>query len=308
MGMPVVTVASGGMPVVDVTATTGRGTPVTEALNKFGRAVTKVTSGGMAVAYETIVSGGGGGPSAEATAFLARTSGLDATHVNAYTALINGLVADGIWSKLDILHVYATQDTVTAKLNLVSASYPVVLAGSGITFTADRGYDNTPQLGWMDTSFNPTTASSPKYALNSAHESFWNLTNVSVSNHACGTGGPPYCVVSPRLTNLTLIAINDGSGLNVASSDGRGHFIGTRTSSVATAGYKNGSSIMSSGALSSTVIPNLNFYVLAVNAGGSPLGSNTQGAMYSVGSAMSSAEALAFYNRLRTYMTAVGVP
>lgn len=56
MGMPVVTVASGGMPVIDVTATTGRGTPVTEATNGFGRAVTKVTSGGMAVAYETLVT------------------------------------------------------------------------------------------------------------------------------------------------------------------------------------------------------------------------------------------------------------
>lgn len=54
MGWPVVTVASGGMPVVDVTATTGRGTPVTEATNKSGAPVTKVTSGGMAVAYETI--------------------------------------------------------------------------------------------------------------------------------------------------------------------------------------------------------------------------------------------------------------
>lgn len=54
MGMPVITVASGGMPVGDVTATTGRGTPVSEATNGFGRAVTKVTSGGMAVAYETI--------------------------------------------------------------------------------------------------------------------------------------------------------------------------------------------------------------------------------------------------------------
>lgn len=42
MGWPVVTVPSGGLPVVDVTATTKLGTPVTEATNKFGVAVTKV--------------------------------------------------------------------------------------------------------------------------------------------------------------------------------------------------------------------------------------------------------------------------
>jgi len=58
MGLPVVTVASGGLPVVDNTAK-GSGTPVTEAGNKFGVAVTKVTSGGMAVCYETIGAASG---------------------------------------------------------------------------------------------------------------------------------------------------------------------------------------------------------------------------------------------------------
>lgn len=43
MATPVVTVASGGMPVVDVTATTPKlGMPVTEATNGRGIPVTKV--------------------------------------------------------------------------------------------------------------------------------------------------------------------------------------------------------------------------------------------------------------------------
>jgi hypothetical protein len=55
MGMPVVTVASGGLPVVDNTAAALKsGTAVTEATNKFGVAVTKVAAGGMPVMYETI--------------------------------------------------------------------------------------------------------------------------------------------------------------------------------------------------------------------------------------------------------------
>jgi hypothetical protein len=253
-------------------------------------------------------SAAGGGGGTEAADFLARTSGLDGTHTTAYTDLINGLVSDGIWPKLDILHIYATQDTTTAKLNLVSSSYSATILGSGITFTADRGYDNSSTLGWLSTGFNPATASSPQYALNSAHESLWNLTNINNSVHSAGSGGPPYCVVSPRLSNLTITAINDGSGLSVASSDGRGHFIGTRTSSVATAAYKNGSSIVSSGALSSTSIPNANLIVLGFTSSGTPVGANAQGAMYSVGSGLSSGEATLFYNRLRTYMTVVGVP
>jgi hypothetical protein len=55
MGVAVVTVASGGLPVIDVTATKpGQGLPVTESTStptKIGIAVTKVTIGGIAVTY-----------------------------------------------------------------------------------------------------------------------------------------------------------------------------------------------------------------------------------------------------------------
>lgn len=54
MGLAVVTVASGGLPVVDVTATTPKlGIPVSEAANGRGIAVTKRTlaQGGVPVTY-----------------------------------------------------------------------------------------------------------------------------------------------------------------------------------------------------------------------------------------------------------------
>lgn len=55
MGMPVVTVASGGMPVVDVTSTNKIGTPVTEAANGYGIPVTKIgvnaSKGAIPVVY-----------------------------------------------------------------------------------------------------------------------------------------------------------------------------------------------------------------------------------------------------------------
>jgi len=54
MGMPVVTVAAGGLAVIDVTAVAPKtGTPVEEASNGFGRAITKVTSRGIPVVYVT---------------------------------------------------------------------------------------------------------------------------------------------------------------------------------------------------------------------------------------------------------------
>jgi hypothetical protein len=60
MAMSVVTVATGGLPVVDVTARNDPriGRAVTEALNGRGTAVTKVASGGMAVFYLVIATNG----------------------------------------------------------------------------------------------------------------------------------------------------------------------------------------------------------------------------------------------------------
>ena len=55
MGMSVVSVATGGLPVVDVGATTKIGLAVTEAANGMGVAVTKVAGKpGLPVVYETI--------------------------------------------------------------------------------------------------------------------------------------------------------------------------------------------------------------------------------------------------------------
>ena len=51
MGVPVVTVATGGIPVTDVTATLKIGLPVSEAANGRGVAVTKIASGGRPVVY-----------------------------------------------------------------------------------------------------------------------------------------------------------------------------------------------------------------------------------------------------------------
>jgi hypothetical protein len=62
MSTAVVTVAAGGMPVVDVSATTPNlGMPVTEALNGRGIAVTKVAARGLPVTF-VVVSTTGGGP------------------------------------------------------------------------------------------------------------------------------------------------------------------------------------------------------------------------------------------------------
>lgn len=256
-------------------------------------------------------AGGGGG--AEASAFLARTSGLDTTHRNAYIALIDGLVADGVWSKLDMLHVYATQDTVTAQLNLISTSYPATLHGSP-AFTADRGYQgvDASTTVWIGTGFTPSSVSSPKFVLNSAHISAWSVTNAAGTTNG-PIGAQPastgHATIFPKYNDnvTTYMRLNSTGLLSASISNASGHFIANRSASGALQSYRNGGSIATSSD-ASTSVPNAEVFTLSVNTSSGPLGSPHQVAMASIGSSLSSTDVTNFYNRLRTFMTVVGVP
>ena len=60
MATPVITVASGGLAVIDVTATAPKvGLPVTEALNGKGIPVTKVAVNGLPVTFVVVSTTGG---------------------------------------------------------------------------------------------------------------------------------------------------------------------------------------------------------------------------------------------------------
>lgn len=250
---------------------------------------------------------------AEATAFLARTTGLDATHTNAYTALINGLVTDSVFSKLDVLHVYATQNSTTALLNLVSSSYNGTRTGA--TFVADRGMTgvNASAADYINTNFNPSTAGG-QFVQNSAHFSAWVTTdggtNIGSVLGANNSGSTIQNNLYPKYSdNNCYVRINSGGIGGVANADSSGHYIGNRSSSVQVNTYRNGSSILSNGAAASTALVNLNMYALATNENGTADGNGAhQLAMISIGSSLSGTDATNFYNRLRTFMTVVGVP
>jgi hypothetical protein len=316
MATPVVTVASGGMPVVDVTATKpGLGMAVTEALNGRGMPVTKVAGGGVPVTFSTVADyppSGGGGPSAEAAAWLARAPGLDATHIAADTAFINGMVDDGLWSKFDVLVITATQNSAAALLNMISSSYAATIVGAPV-FTADRGFTgvgNSTTIR-LDSNFNPRTAPTPKYGLNGAHVSIWGATDTGVSpqNSIGGFDGANTLACIPRFSDgLAYFGANTNVYQTVASASPQGHFISNRDSATTHQGYKNKVSIVSGTNNASANVPNFNVPVLANYNGGSTLGSNLQASMYSFGGPLTIAEIVKFFDRARTRMTAVGVP
>ena len=121
---------------------------------------------------------GGAAPthSPQALAYLARTVGGNEGGNGANIAtLIDGLVSDGVWAKLDALYVLAQQNATDALLNLVGTSYSLTPG----TFSDERAITFTPYQGYsgfisgMDSGFNPAAAPSPNFTQNSASIGGW---------------------------------------------------------------------------------------------------------------------------------------
>lgn len=200
----------------------------------------------------SLMGAGGARPAAavggcsQATAFLARTSGLDATHQNAYTTMICGLVTDGIFTSFDGLYIFATQTQANALLNLVSSSFPVTVTGT-VTFTADQGFSGSLAASDLDTGFNPSTAPSPKFVQDSATSALWRINGTAVAGDQWRQGGHP--TVNSLFAQFTdthmycdvNASSDDGVGVVVATAAGLAGCV--RSASTGYTYYKNGSSI-----------------------------------------------------------------
>jgi hypothetical protein len=202
-----------------------------------------------------------GGGCSQATAFLARNGGVNAS---ATTTLICGLVTDGVWTKLDALYVFATDTSPHALLNWVSSTVatPATISGT-IAFSPAGagvcGFATAASNGSINTGFNPTTATSPNFVLNSNSVGVWDnatgagdttafnaiygtVTNNGGTNTIAVTSGS---VISIALSNLT------NSGPNPANTVAAGFYSASVTGASVRPIYKNGS-VQSTGAISGT--------------------------------------------------------
>ena len=96
--------------------------------------------------------------SAEATAYLARVTGtLSQTEQDALAALIDGLVDDGVWAKLDLFYLLAQNNATDAARNLISDTFNATIQG-GLAFHPNSGvYGFSANNTQIATGFNPST-------------------------------------------------------------------------------------------------------------------------------------------------------
>lgn len=243
-------------------------------------------------------SEGGASYEAEASALFARMttppSGIRKSQIN---TLIRALKTGGIWAKLDCLWLMAAADAQAARLNWIADLYNLT-AVSSPTFTADRGYQGDGSSSYLDTGAAPSALT--KFLQDDASLAVWCRTNGNGLGIGRGTSGAP-TLINPNNAGTSLLGRLNGQVVSVLTGTSQGLTLAQRTTSNDGEGFRNGVSL-GTGTGASTAKD-----TVALRIGNVGLAfSNEQFAVALIGASLSSAQNLALYNALNTYLTAIG--
>ena len=168
---------------------------------------------GLALSSRAILGGAGPSYSAESKAYFARWASPPSTRDGvAFNKFISFLVSRGVWSKLDCLYTGCAPDETTSHLNLISTPFTLVKHGT-VAFSAYNGWTGNGVSGsYLDSTFNPTTATTPKFTQNSASLFAYMLVDNASGKAIVGNS-------NARLNPTTSIRINSAS-TDTTSIDG----------------------------------------------------------------------------------------
>lgn len=242
-------------------------------------------------------------------AVIANGGTVSAGRQNLVNNLITDLQVDGVFAKLDALFLYAGENQpsgLTDIVNLILAT-----AVNSPTFTTDRGFTGNGTSSYIDSNFNAATASNPKFTRNSACFFVWSNTTGTDAGGIAGTAVSAGTQLVPRYTdNNCYWNLNISTGSSESFTVGAGNtglyllnrtgpLFGDETCDL------NGVQVDvgTSGGGASAPVANENFVSLRHTGF-----STRQCCCFGFGGALTATDRGNIYNRLRTYMTAVGVP
>lgn len=243
----------------------------------------------------------------EAKALFARfTTAPSRKYKRAIDQLIRALKKAGVWTKLDALYVFAAANSQSAVLNWIANAYNATLVDSAnVTFTAGVGFAGNGSSSYVDSNFDPTTASSPQFQRNSLTFGFWSNTAAVVASSAAGflntTGVTRTArftgdVVNGRANQATATASAGGS-----CTDGTGLHLVIRSASSAVRVTQNGATLGSNA--TSSVAPVAGS--LRFGSASASIFSTVQFRAGVIGAALSTTEDAAMYAALSAYFAAI---
>lgn len=243
-------------------------------------------------------------PSAEAL-FARMTSQPTPVRKKLYSDLIVALKDSGVWATLDALYVRAAHSSQAARLNIVQEAFTSTAVSSPV-FEVDRGYTGDGSSSYLDWNLNPVTDVGLKLSQNNMAFSVWMSDSNPGSNaYDAGQGGTTNTSIIARNTNNQIItrpqcASNMGSSSTI--TDVKGLTGWGRSDGLNASLYKNGARLFFTGAIASSALVSSKFTSLRASTGYSGRRVSAE----ALGTFRTTAQELALYNALNTYMTAVG--
>jgi hypothetical protein len=215
--------------------------------------------------------------------------------------LVGSLKTGGVWSKLDALYVLAAADSQAARQNWIQNLYNAVVVSAPV-FEADRGYTGAAGPSYLNTAFNPTTATTPKFTQDSASLGVWARTNAAENTDDIGNSTA--FLRSRTAANTLLARVNQASNSSgpAAIATSVGHSMARRPDNANIQTFKNGV-LDQSTAVASTALSSSDIWICRGPVGGL---STKQISAAHFGQTLSDAEVTALYDGLNTYLTAVG--
>lgn len=219
--------------------------------------------------------------------------------------LVEGLKADGLWSRLDCLWICAAHDAQAGRLNLRNPAAHALTAVGGATFVVDGGYDCDGVDDHLTADFNFSSTSGRVFAATNAHLSAY-------LNAGPTTAAANRAVISAASGSTLQLRPNHAGGMiswinQVSGSPMSGPTVATRLGW--RLGARNGGAVYNyaettsaSGVISATAAANATVWLMRASSG------YLEGriASASIGSYMDATNQGLLRSRILTYLTAIG--
>ena len=214
--------------------------------------------------------------------------------------LIRDLKTAGVWDKLDVFYVFATDgDSDYATLNWKDPNNHQVSKVNSPVFTADSGFAGDGLSSYLDTNYNPST-NGVKYTLDNASISIWS-NNYVFNEFITGASGTFNCIRMAGSSQNQRINMPSDATLtpvvNFSDSSKKLRQL-NRTSSTNVTAIIDTTSTIHTG--NSTDINSANQIILRAAS----FYSSTEVAFFGMGASLVS-ENVDFYNALNTYKLAL---
>jgi hypothetical protein len=245
------------------------------------------------------------------TIYNSFTSKPTAAIAQAQQAIVDKLVGFGIWSKLDVFYMFATNTSQAALSNWIApGTFDATLVNSP-AFVAYKGFSGNGVSSYIRTHYNPSSDAT-NYLLNSASAGAGVRTNVSEFSYIFGgldVAGPPLdsnCTLTLRYgADIAIGFINQSTSPQApaafVNTDSRGCWVVNRTANNYCEIRRDGVAITSAAAVSDAILDR-EVYILAANIeGGASFFSTQQCAFAFMGAGMTATQIYQFYNVLEEY-------